>query len=144
MSSHFVYQHLPAQNLGFSDPYRPYVSGGLGAAIFVVVVTNVTTGQLEYRWYYGDPESDWAVYLGTAAWETDEPDLTWAFDEMAKLPWEDPELVWSAFVGDTLWSVWSPRLDWGMTLLPKWSMEGHEVWAMNEFTPAWSFGKVTS
>lgn len=33
----FLYPHLPAQNLGLRDPFRPAVSGGIGAGIFIFV-----------------------------------------------------------------------------------------------------------
>jgi hypothetical protein len=31
--NHFSYKHLPASGLGFRDPVRPYVTGGLGLAV---------------------------------------------------------------------------------------------------------------
>lgn len=33
MSGHFIYEHLPASNLGQRDPRRPYVTGGLGTGM---------------------------------------------------------------------------------------------------------------
>lgn len=33
MSAHFIYEHLPASNLGEREPRRPYVTGGLGTGI---------------------------------------------------------------------------------------------------------------
>jgi len=41
---HFLYQHLPANGMGYRDPHRPFATGGIGFAytlykIFMRAVT---------------------------------------------------------------------------------------------------------
>jgi hypothetical protein len=39
--NHFTYKHLPAGGLGFRDPVRPYVTGGLGLAFRIIKAASI-------------------------------------------------------------------------------------------------------
>ncbi len=57
MSAHFSYQHMPAGGVGIlDDQYRPYASGGIGAAVPAHATKYVGVGALDARPLLFPPE----------------------------------------------------------------------------------------
>lgn len=49
--SHFIYDHLPAYNLGHRDPIRPFATGGIGLArkiFFPASILRMRTSRLPF------------------------------------------------------------------------------------------------
>lgn len=85
MASHFIYKHLPASGVGIrpsSGTLRPYVTGGLGGVLHLLIIDDYVTGQLETvwailppnlgKWVLSEPHVAWMTYLGEGTWIVDD------------------------------------------------------------------------
>ena len=137
---------FPAYGIGnrpSDTEFRPYVTGGLGGVLNLIVVTNIETGKLELRWYMGNPLDAWALQVAAIEWDLEVAAVTWVVTEPEVIPMPDVEPIWSILVDGILWSVWEPSLSWVTDLQDGWTMELQEDhWG----TPStsWEFGMVTS
>lgn len=139
MSDHFVYQYKAGGGLGLSDPYWPYVSGGLGNAIHLVIITDWESGTVELRWYEGDPALGWAPLIPMSgwAWKVLAPSTVQVGAIDTQPFGGDGESIWSIQVGDWLWTQGAASLGWK-------AKDSQAGWHITEVQPAWSADNAVS
>lgn len=137
MSDHFVYQHKAGGGLGLSDPFWPYVSGGLGNVTFLTIITDWETGDIELRWYTHDPALGWSLLTHRLLWTTGYTEGVWDFDQPIAVPVEVEDEVWSVKVNDWLWTQGAAVSVWEIN-------ESDTRWHIDEAQSGWSADNAVS
>lgn len=135
----------PADALGLSDPVRPFVTGGLGIGINLVLIEDWINGELKLTWHFTAKDGVWVFSTPLKVWDLSEAEKVHAMGEMELLRIaQEAGFAWSTVDLELAHAFTGFGSKWNYSLLAKWTMstEAEQKWTLGNAGVKWVFGEV--
>lgn len=134
----------PADTLGISDPVRPFVTGGLGLGVYLVLIHDWENGELHLVWYFTDGEGGWDISTPIKTWKMTEADKVYAMGDLELERYaREAGFVWatSDLNLTRTFTEYAPK--WVFDLTAKWETgDVDNKWTVGDADVKWNLGKV--